>query len=125
MAFFQACSQNPVLMQAFLTKYSPAKVLSILIKQLNINPDDIAATPEQMSDMPQIMQQISMFAQMINGGAPQSPGNPAGGSQPQGQSQPQGPSLSPPTGQTEGGNVSMTAGVNQTIQPLTGLSTTQ
>lgn len=117
MAFFQACSQNPVLLRSFITKYSPDRVLAILIKQLNINPDDIAATGDQ--DLPQITQQIAMFAQMIGG---QSPGNPAGSSP---QPQPPGPSLSPPTGQTEGGNVAMTAGVNQQIQPLTGLGTTQ
>lgn len=124
MAFFQAVSQNPVLMRSFLMQYDPTKVLNILMKHLNINPDDIAASPDQQANLPQIVQQIALFAQLTGQGA----GGAAGGGSQDGQggavgtpSQgPQGPFLQAPPGSPVGAM----AGVNQQIQPLTGLNTT-
>ena len=124
MAFFQAVSQNPILMKDFIGKYDPGKVLDLLMKHLNINPDDIAAT--ETPNIPQLIQQYQMFAQLTGGGqATQSqPGAPAGGSQDGtggvsggAPSPPQGPTLGAPPGSPVG----TMAAVNQQIQPLTGL----
>ena len=123
MAFLQAASQNPLLMHALMSKYSPDRILKVMMKLLNLNPDDFVNTDEEQKMVPQVLAQMAMFAQLFGGGQQQGgqgtqdgtggtgigPGTPT----------PPG-SLATPPGQ----DPAMTAGVNQKLQPLTGLRTT-
>lgn len=67
MAFMQVIGANPLLMQAFFMKYSPDRVLELLLKTLNINPTALTQLPEEeqamqnrMKYLPQFMQQMGM-----------------------------------------------------------------
>lgn len=122
MAFFQAVSQNQVLMHSFLTQYDPTKVLNILMKHLNINPDDIALTQDQQANLPQVLQQIALFSQLFgqqSGSAGTGTQNGQGGAGPQNAA---GGAPSPFLQAPPGSSVGATAAVNQQIQPLTGLN---
>ena len=119
MAFFQAVSQNPVLMQKFVTTYDTGKLLKVLMKNINLNPDDLALTGDQMEALPQVVQQIALFQQMMGGGAATAQDG-TGGASGQPQPQPQGPTLGAPPGSP----VAAMAGVNQQIQPTSGLQLT-
>lgn len=118
MAIMQMVSQNPMLMQAFIQNYSIQKVIKLALKQLNINPDDIALTPDERENLPQIIQQIVFFAQLMNGGA-----------------QPQAGAMSEPTGgnalsgggpnggvvPVAGGDAQVPAEITQVSNPITGM----
>ena len=67
MGLMQAVGANPMLMQAFWAKYSPDKIINQAMKQLNMNPDDILMTPEELEAMPQRLAQLMMFAQITGG----------------------------------------------------------
>lgn len=127
MAMFQAASQNPIMARSFLMKYDPGKVLDILMKHLNINPDEIALTPDQQGKLPEIIQQLQLFQRLLGQGQPQG-GLGAGGGTQDGTggmsaavpAAPPSPFLAAPPGSPVG----TMAMVNQQIQPLTGLRTT-
>jgi hypothetical protein len=67
MGLMQAVGANPMLMQAFWTKYSPDKIINQAMKQLNMNPDDLLMTPDEASAMPQRLAQLMLFAQLTGG----------------------------------------------------------
>jgi hypothetical protein len=128
MAFMQAATTNPILMQNFVQMFSGKAIIKVMMKALGINPDQIALTQDEQKNLPQIVQQLMLFSQLTGtGNQPPQPGAPS----PQGGAGPS-PMLSTPAGAFSpqggpspmGGQVSMNAGVNQQIQPLTGLRTT-
>jgi hypothetical protein len=68
MSLFQMLPTNPMLAQAFFKEFSPDKALKSIMKQLNINPDDLKRSPAEKADMQQDMQDMAMFAHMSAGG---------------------------------------------------------
>lgn len=68
MALLQSTTANPVLMQAFLKKYSPDKVLTQIIKTLNINPETIEQDRLEREQMPKDLQQLPQIMQMMGQG---------------------------------------------------------
>jgi hypothetical protein len=114
MALMQVVASNPIMMQAFMTDYSPKRVLKTAMKQLNINPDDWARTPNQMSELPQEMQQIMLFAQMMGGMQGGAAQDGTGGT---------GLATGGPGGMVSpaGGPPEQTAQINQEANPLTGM----
>lgn len=49
MALLQAISTNPMLLQAFMIKFSPDRTLTHMLHMLNINPSMIQKTPQEMA----------------------------------------------------------------------------
>ena len=49
MALLQAVGVNPLLLQAFMKRFSPDRTLEHLIRTLNINPENIEKTLEEQS----------------------------------------------------------------------------
>lgn len=121
MALMQMVSQNPIMLQAFMQNYSIQRVIKLAMKQLSINPDDIAMTMDEKAQMPQIIQQIMMFSQMMGGGGGQA--QPGALSAPTG-----GNALGGPAGENGGmspvmgGDAQLPAEINQAGNPLTGMS---
>lgn len=108
MALMQMVAANPVMLRAFLMNYDEQKVLKQAIKQLNINPDDIARTDDQKAALPQIIQQIMLLSEAMGISNTQSQ---------DGQGGLGGPAANAP-GMVEG-----TAQVNQIANPATGMRT--
>lgn len=52
---------NPVMLQVFLKEYSPSKTFSYVLKTLNIDPDNIKATPEEQAQLPKTMAELPQF----------------------------------------------------------------
>ena len=98
MALMQSIAQNPLLMQAFVKRYDPDHILSFLMKAINLNPMKLELSPDEKNDqaMQQRMAQLQQMTQ-ITGGAKNLNTQPGGG----------GPEA---------------AMVNQTSNPLTGLT---
>jgi len=71
MAVMQAVGANPVLMQAFMERYSPQKMLSFIMKSVNLDPTDIQNSPEEMAMTKQRMEQMSQMSQITGGTAQQ------------------------------------------------------
>ncbi len=61
MAVVGALSQSPVLLQAFMAKSSPEKMVDHLLKSLNIDPDDLQMTEEEKATLDQRIQQLPMY----------------------------------------------------------------
>ena len=55
---------NPLMLQAFLQKYSLEKTLDSFLKTLNISPDMLTADEVEMSQRPELMQQMPMMMQL-------------------------------------------------------------
>lgn len=70
MALMQAVGTNPMMMQAFMKKFSPDKALDFLMKALNINPESIQNSPEEQKQVEQRVAELQQYAQ-ITGGAQQ------------------------------------------------------
>lgn len=77
MAMMQAIGTNPVLMQAFMSKFSSEKALTFIFKSLNIDPATIENSPEEQKTVDQRLQQVQQMAQ-TTGGATQQPSPQAG-----------------------------------------------
>lgn len=54
MALLQVASSNPLIAQVFQTEYSPKKIVAQLVKTLNLNPDNIRPSKEEIEAMKQI-----------------------------------------------------------------------
>lgn len=107
-ALLQMVGASPALMQAFMKDYSFSKVLKQAMKQLNINPDDLALTPDEKASLPQTMQQMMLLGEMM-GITPPNAAQAQDGSGGQG-------AAAPPPGAAEG-----TAQVHQEANPTTGM----
>lgn len=76
MALMQAVGTNPLMMQAFMARFSPDKALDSLMKALNINPESWQNTPDEQKAVPNRLAQMMQMAQ-ITGGAQRA--SPSGG----------------------------------------------
>lgn len=108
MALMQAAGTNPILLRAFVQKYSGDAVLQSMMRALNLNPDNMQKTEGEAEQAPQEMQEIMGLGQMISG-----KGQGRGASAP-GPSSPDG---APPEGQS-----TVPAQINQLQSPVTGLT---
>lgn len=57
-------STNPLMLQAFLAKYSLEKTLDTALKYLNISPDGLMADEMEMAKRPDLMAQMPMMMQL-------------------------------------------------------------
>jgi len=64
-ALLQLVSSNPLMMQAFLRKYSLDATLAQVLKTLNIDPATLQMSPEEAAMLPQTLAQLPMFQQMM------------------------------------------------------------
>jgi len=102
MALFQAVQANPILLQAFIKRFSGDKALTHILKSLNINPNHIELDEEEKARLGETMKEIQGAANLLNGNGKQA-----------------GPSAET-TGEPE-----LPAEINQQVNPLTGLAGAQ
>jgi hypothetical protein len=81
MALLQAVTTNPLLFQSFFKKYSPDKVLNIMMKMLGINPERIEKDDMEIMRTDQDFAELQQLLPFLSGG-------PTGGPQAQGGEQP-------------------------------------
>lgn len=106
MAFVQVVTTNPILLQAFFTKYDPAAVVAYMLKMLQLDPSDFArAGREEQSDMALEMQRLPIFQQLLS-------------QRGEGQGGPNNPNM----GGTQTGGSPIPAEVNQMVNPMTGMT---
>jgi hypothetical protein len=67
MAFMAAVSQSPVLLQAFQARFSADKMLTSIMKTLNLNPEQLEMTPEERAQAPQRMAQMAALQGILSG----------------------------------------------------------
>lgn len=104
MAILQAVTTNPILLQAFFTTYSPQALLAYMMKCMQIDPSDFErAMREDPIILQQQLAQLPMFQQLANAKGEGLQGTANMG------------------GQGTGGN-QLAAQVNQTINPMTGMT---
>lgn len=107
-AMLQVVNQNPLLLQAFMSQFSADKAVGQLLKILNINPEVLQLTEDEMAMAPQRMQQLAQFQALLNA-AGASAGTGIGGPA---------QTISPMSEDQQ-----VPASVNQQINPLTGIGT--
>lgn len=73
MALMQAIGTNPMLMQTFMSKYSPEKILGYIMKALNINPESLEASDEEKAAVQQRIQEMQQMTQITGGAQRASP----------------------------------------------------
>jgi hypothetical protein len=105
-ALMQVIMQNPMLARAFMMRYSADKHLRKLMQYLNINPDDMEKSQDEIMQAAQEIQQTAAIGQALG----------AAGGQQGGAAAPQGTESTP-------GNAGSAeaAAVNQLANPLTGM----
>jgi len=103
-ALMQIVMNNPLLAQAYQKRFSSDRQLDFLMKSLNINPEDVEKTPEEIQENEQEMARTQQMGQIING--------PGGGTQVGGQAA-QGNAST-----TGGAGPGMASEVNQAMNPL-------
>ena len=97
----QVIGSNPLLIQAWVKRFSPDKYLTGLIRDLNLNPDHLELTDEEKQvPVGQRMADVATASQ-ITGQAGRNGSMPADES---------------------GGDSGLPAQVNQTVNPLTGMT---
>jgi hypothetical protein len=106
MALLQAVGTQPLLLQAFMRKFSPDRTLEHLIRTLNINPENIEKTLEEQSQDAQAEEakRTEGAAALIGQGPQNSEGKPGGVA----------------SGAGTGGDP-QTAAIQQAAQPMMGL----
>lgn len=106
MALLQAVGTQPLLLQAFMQKFSPNRTLEHLIRTLNINPENIEKTLEEQSQDAKNaeVQRTQGAAALIGQGPQNSEGEPGGVA----------------SGPGTGGDP-QTASIQQAAQPMSGL----
>lgn len=98
MALLQAVFSNPLLLQEFMKKASGSKLLDTMMKMLNINPESVEITPEELMALPKTIEGMKGLMPITN---PKAGGGRADGS---------------------GGSESGTAAeINQMENPMTGM----
>lgn len=78
MAAMQAFGVNPMLMQAFMMRYSPLKIIQQIFRTLNLNPADMEKSPEELQQAAQEAQRTAAVNNMLGGGPKNSEGQAAG-----------------------------------------------
>lgn len=84
MALMQAVTQNAMLFQAFMFRFSPEKTLRKIFRTLNINAGDIEKDQDELAEAAEEMQRTQEAAGIMGGGqggSPETPGK-AGASAP-------------------------------------------
>lgn len=82
MALLQAVSANPILLRAFLIRFSGNKALTTIMKYLNINPEGIEKSEEELAKLGAETQEVMMLGGMMGGkGGSENGGGAAGASQ--------------------------------------------
>lgn len=81
MAIMQAIGTNPMLLQAFMKRFSPDKAIETIFKSLNIDPETLLNTPEEQDKADERMAQLMQLQQSMGGqnGGPSQPAPEAGG----------------------------------------------
>lgn len=79
MAIMQAIGTNPMLLQAFMKRFSPDKAIETIFKSLNIDPDTLLNTPEEQEKADERMQQLMQLQQSMGGGGAQQQASPQPG----------------------------------------------
>jgi hypothetical protein len=102
MAMLQAVTSNPLLLQAFFMKYSPNKVISHLMKTLNINPEQMEKDEEELANLGNDFQNLQFFQGITN---PSNGGREGGAG----------------LSAEDAGEPSLPAEINQATNPATGL----
>lgn len=108
-ALMQVVGQNPMLMRAFMRKYSADKHLRKLMQYLNMNPDDMEKDLEEKEQVAREIAETGQLAQIMGG---------AGGANNGGLAE---PNAVGQQGAPIGGGSSEAARVNQIANPLTGI----
>lgn len=103
MALMQVVSTNPLMLQAFFTRYSPDKALALAMKALNINPLNLERDEVEQARMGQDMQRLPMFMQIASGQFNENTGSAA------------------PSASTVGES-GFPGEINQMVNPMTGMS---
>lgn len=98
MALIQSVNINPLLLQAFMRRFSADKTIDYMMRLLQINPDDIQKTGEELDDLAQQEEKLRTMGAAAMAGGQQSIGGPGTG----GEGAP--------------------AEVNQMLNPLTGMT---
>lgn len=71
MALMQSVGSNPVMMQAFMERFSPQKTLTFIMKSINLDPTDIENSPEEAGMVQQRMGQVAQMSQVTGGSSQQ------------------------------------------------------
>lgn len=71
MAVMQATATNPMLMQAFMKKFSPDKFIDMIFKSLNIDPDSMLMDEDEEASKDDRMQQMMQLMQAMGGASQQ------------------------------------------------------
>lgn len=79
MAMVQGVGTNPLLLQAFLKRFSGDKMLTHIMRSLNINPENLQMSPEEAANAEQTAGEVGQMAQLTGGGSPPSAGQTTGG----------------------------------------------
>ena len=103
-AMMQIVMANPLLMQAYQRKYSSEKQLEYLMRALNINPEDVEKSPEEIAQNDAEMARTQQASNIING--------PGGGQQ-------GGPTS---TAADAGQGAAPAAQANQAANPMSGMA---
>jgi hypothetical protein len=101
-ALMQMAAGNPILMQAFMKRFSGDKMLTSLMKFLNMNPDHFEMDEAEKAQAGNTQQQVLQLSQMMGGGA----GGQNGSVQQE----------------QMGGEPGIPAEINQLINPMTGMA---
>lgn len=106
MAMLQSVTVNPLLLQAFMRRFSPDRTIDHMLRTLNINPEMLEKTQSELAQDAQNaeVQRTQGAAQLLQGGPQNSEGKPGGVA----------------SGPGTGGNP-MAATVNQQAKPATGM----
>lgn len=78
MALLQAVGTNPMLFQAFMAKFSPDRTLRHLMRTLNLNPETIQRSLEEMQTVGDDIMATAGAAQLLGGGPQNSEGQAVG-----------------------------------------------
>jgi hypothetical protein len=66
-ALMQIVGNNPLLMQQYQRKFSSEKQLDNLMRSLNLNPEDLEKTPEEIQQNDQELARMQQMGQILNG----------------------------------------------------------
>jgi len=66
-ALMQMAVSNPILFQAFAKRFSGDKILTYMMKLLNINPSHLEQNPEELQNMPNRFKELMGLMQMTGG----------------------------------------------------------
>ena len=70
MAMMQGVATNPLLMEAFMRRVSADKTLTHIMRSLNINPENLEQTEEEVAEQPDREKRVMQLAQVTGGGTP-------------------------------------------------------